>query len=208
MHEQGSSRPTPTSCEYAVLSGHFPSGSCPRWHSQSAMLLSTILRLINTLDNWLPEFYHYHNQSACIHRLDKAFVGCDTNAVYSPLARKKSPLGMQQMDMYKIFGGWWVVTSHSQSQHPSRPPYNQHPVHRSRVGQPLQGFSPGQWIANGEGSGNCKLYLNNLVHMKACVKVPKLAMQTMNGKQYGFCLKMIGYCHIVHSTASFVAIDL
>jgi hypothetical protein len=33
-------------------------------------------------------------------------------------------------------------------------------------------------------------------------------MQTTNGKQYGFCLKMIGYCHVVRSTVSFVALDL
>ena len=44
--------------------------------------------------------------------------------------------------------------------------------------------------------------------MKACVKVLILAMQNMNGKQYGFCHKMIKYHHFVHSTVSFVAIGL
>jgi len=44
--------------------------------------------------------------------------------------------------------------------------------------------------------------------VKAHVKVPRLAMQTTNSKQYGFCRKMIWYRHFVRSTVSFVAIDL
>jgi hypothetical protein len=56
----------------AVFCRHFPSGSCPRQHGRSATLISTDKY---TLYNWLPEFYHYLNPSACNCRSAKAFVG-------------------------------------------------------------------------------------------------------------------------------------
>jgi hypothetical protein len=55
-----------------------------------------------------------------------------------------------------------------------------------------------------EGNGNCKFYLNRSVHIKALIKVPKLAT---NSKKHSFCHKMI-WCHHLHNTVSFVAINL